>query len=113
MVDNSTPEVQDTLSLGSNEVIMMHMGQNETIVFSCETRKLNRWKVWQRRHLLLTNLRLINLQGNKFKRVIPLENITALTKSLEGAAFLIHIANSSDFEFESSSREALVQSVKA
>ena len=78
----------------SEEVeISLQLAPNERIVFRCETSKRSRWGMWQKRSLMLTNMRVIYLNGRQFKNTIQLQKITALTKSLDDQLFLLHVEN--------------------
>ena len=57
-------------------------------------------------------MRVINVDGKKFKRTVHLEKMTAFTKSLDDAHFLLHQENMHDYEFNSQQREEFLQHLK-
>ena len=102
------------MNLSAEKDITNQLDQDEVITFSCDISKQNRFGFWQKRHLLLTTTRLINLHGNKVKRGIQLPKISALTKSTETGNFnfIVHIEDEYDYGCICKEREELVQMIQ-
>ena len=72
----------DQLNIGSNKEIIPYLYNGESILLSCKVSKQNHYGVWQKRNLLLTDHRLVNLKENDIRRSISIEKIMALTKNI-------------------------------
>jgi hypothetical protein len=62
----------------------------------------------QERTLLLTNIKLYNVKKHEMQRAIAIENIKALTKSMDpkrATSFIVHVASEYDYVFDSEQRD--------
>ena len=73
----------DYLNLCQNSYITSWLCPNEKIMFSFSVMKKNRFKIWQRRSVMLTTENLVNLRNKdtNLQRVIKVSKLTGLTKS--------------------------------
>ena len=70
--------------------------------------------MWQKRSLLCTNNRLINLDGYDVKRSIDIIKIKALTKNIKPHRtddFLVHVKGEYDYHFKSDDREIVFKHI--
>ena len=79
MVDASN----DLLKFGEEPEITGKMFEGEEIVFSCHVYKKNHFGFKQKRNMLLTNIRLHNLEEHKIKRSMEISKLKALTKNIK------------------------------
>ena len=63
---------------------------------------------------MLTSIRIVNLEGHKYKRTIELANIKAITKNTkEGHTddFVVHVSNEYDYRFWSEDRDMIIKHI--
>ena len=71
----------DQVNLREDKVIQAHMFNGENIIFSCPVIKQNHYGIWQKRNLLLTDVRLCNVKEQDIRRSIDITKIMGLTKN--------------------------------
>ena len=76
---------------------------DEKVIFSCICYKKNKFSFNQERIILFTNTSFYNIDKAKIQRKVPIENIQALTKSIDpkSLSFILHFENEYDYEFTS------------
>ena len=116
MVESGGNVGVDHCNLRIVTAVMKNLESDEHIVYSCDVSKQNKYHIWQKRQLLVTNKRIYNLCGHTFNRTIELTKVKALTKNLrEGKEpeFLIHVENEWDYRLWCKTREELFSHLKA
>ena len=66
------PNGNDLLGFKSVKAITSMMDKDEEIIHSQVVNKQNKFRLWQKRNLLLTSKRICNLEGLVLKRTIPI-----------------------------------------
>ena len=64
---------------------------------------------------MLTNQKLYNVKKTELQRTIALENIKALTKSLDpkrATSFIVHVKSEYDYQFDSEQRDDIFNQIK-
>ena len=108
----STANVNDLLGFRNEADVFGKLLDGEEIIFSCYVKKKNRIGWVQKRILLLTNIRLHNVEGKELKRSIELASIKALTKNIENGhtnEFIVHVKDEYDYELITEDRELILK----
>ena len=79
----SSGNPNDLLKFGEEPDVTGKLFEGEEIIFSCHVYKKNRFGIKQKRNLLLTNIRLHNLEDLKIKRSMEISKLKALTKNVK------------------------------
>lgn len=113
----AVPAINDMCSCAGAPDIVAQLDQskNEKVVFSCTLFKKNRFGMKQERTLLLTNIKLYNVKKHEMQRAIAIENIKALTKSMDpkrATSFIVHVASEYDYVFDSEQRDDVFKQIK-
>lgn len=93
---------KDYLDIAKVKKVTGDFDKDEHVEFSCELKKVNDYGKSQGRSICITNKRVYNLDKNKVKRMIPLYEITSMTKNnaQKNLEFIIHVSVESDYRFK-------------
>ena len=108
----SSGNENDLLNFASEPEVNGKLFEGEDIVFSCHVYKKNRFGMKQKRNFMLTNCRLLNLEGTKIKRSIEISKLKGLTKNVKNGnldEFLVHVKDEYDYEIISEDRELILK----
>jgi hypothetical protein len=88
--------------------------ETQSVVFSDEVYKINKWNVSQLRVLLISDNFLFNLvpKSLKCRRRIPLSSIQAITLSIDSDDFIVHVSDSNHYWYRSERRKEIVLAIE-
>jgi Unconventional myosin tail, actin- and lipid-binding len=80
-----------------------YLADFEVVMLSCKVQKFNKYNWVQERALIITQDNIYNFKIKKVKRVIKIEKLAGLTKSLHKSSkeFVIHVLGEYDYRLKS------------
>lgn len=98
------PALKDYINFASDKTLLALLG-SDTLVYASMIKKTNMFEWTQERMLAITNNAIYNIHKKKIKRVILINDIGGITKTVPPSRcqveFTIHVPSAYDYRFES------------
>lgn len=103
----------DYLGLSSQPKFLQMIG-SQKLLFSDKIKKINMFGWVQQRYFLITNEKIYNIKKTKIKRSIVINNLSGITKNLNGSKkeFTLHVNTEYDYRFTSDRRDEIMNIIK-
>lgn len=111
--DSLAAEGSDYLGLTFQPKFQQMIG-SQKLMFSDKIKKINMFGWVQQRYFLITNEKVYNIKKTKIKRSIPINNLSGITKNLQGSKreFTLHVNSEYDYRFQSDKRDEIIGILK-
>jgi hypothetical protein len=111
----SLPALVDYIAFAQDRELMNLIG-NDTLVFASKVKKTNMFEWTQERTLAITNNGMYNIHKKTIKRLIPMKDVCAMTKTVTPSKndqeFTVHVPTEYDYRFLSERRDEIMECIK-
>ena len=96
------PAKKDYINFSADSALMQLIG-GDTLVYASMVKKINMFEWSQERMIAITNNAIINIHKKKIKRVIRIDDIGGISKTVPPSRctteFTVHVPSSYDYRF--------------